>query len=308
MNRTDRLVRVLVLLTLTFVLYIICTNYDKIILKVDKLFDKVAGYEVIVPVYMKNNRNYNYETMTLTNSFEPRNIEDIKKIYYTVLNNGWDEFTFYCRSEYTNCISDIKKIADDSNYIALINNYVSPYNSYKKYNTSITGDKEIYLKIEKLYTEDDKQVIDRKIEKIFNELNVTKENVNEETIKKLHNYLIKNTIYDNNYLENENGISNKATGLLLNGLAVCSGYADTFAIMMDKLDIPNFKVSTLDHIWNVIYLEDRWYHIDVTWDDDEVNKDNYYNFFLVTTKELLEKDKKDHTFNISDYIELLNQE
>ena len=41
---------------------------------------------------------------------------------------------------------------------------------------------------------------------------------------------------------------------------------------MDILNIPNFKVSSKEHIWNVIYYNNAWYHIDVTWDDDEINK------------------------------------
>lgn len=308
MTRTERLLWILVFLTITFISYLFITNYDKLLIDINNLIDKLSGYEVVVPDYKLNERLYEYQTIELTNNFEPKNIDDIKNIYYTVLNSGWDEFTFYCKEEYKNCISDIKKVANDSNYISLINNYVNPYNSYKKYNTLITGDKEIYLKIERLYTKNEQNIIDEKIDSIFKNLNITKDNISKDKIKKLHDYLIKNITYDENYKQEDQFTdSSKATGALLSGIAICSGYADSFALMMDKLDIPNFKVSSDQHIWNVIYFDNKWYHIDVTWDDDEINENNYYNFFFVETKDLLKKDKKEHSFNLSDYLELLNQ-
>ena len=70
------------------------------------------------------------------------------------------------------------------------------------------------------------------------------------------------------------------------------------------LDIPNFRVSNIEHIWNVIKFNNEWRHIDVTWDDDEINKNNIYNFYYLTTNELIEKDNDLHTFNRDIYLEL----
>ena len=38
--------------------------------------------------------------------------------------------------------------------------------------------------------------------------------------------------------------------------------------------------------------------------DDEVNKYNQHNFYMITTDELFKKDKEEHDFNVSDYLEL----
>ena len=48
-----------------------------------------------------------------------------------------------------------------------------------------------------------------------------------------------------------------------------------------------FPYST--HMWNVIYLNNRWYHIDTTWDDSnlKVSKDRIR--FLVANDELMKK-------------------
>ena len=70
--------------------------------------------------------------LTYDYNFRPNSIEDIKDIYYTVLNNGWIDFTFYCPKSYTNCVEDVRKIANNNEYITKLNGYVSPFNSYKK--------------------------------------------------------------------------------------------------------------------------------------------------------------------------------
>ena len=31
--------------------------------------------------------------------------------------------------------------------------------------------------------------------------------------------------------------------------------------------IINYKISNDEHIWNLVYLDEKWYHLDLTWDD-----------------------------------------
>ena len=114
-----------------------------------------------------------------------------------------------------------------------------------------------------------------------------------------------NITYDDNYQKDDKiTISNKATGALKNKIALCSGYADTYAIFLEKLGIPNFKVTSENHVWNAVYIDNKWLHIDVTWDDDEINKNNNYNFYLLDTDELLKKDQTEHSFSEEYYLEL----
>ena len=123
-------------------------------------------------------------------------------------------------------------------------------------------------------------------------------------IKKIHDYIIKNTTYDDEYEQsNEITESNKATGALIHKKALCSGYSDAFALFMDKINIPNFEVTSEEHEWNAIYFNNKWYHVDTTWDDDETNKYNTSNFFLINTNELLLKDKKEHNFDKEIFLE-----
>lgn len=88
----------------------------------------------------------------------------------------------------------------------------------------------------------------------------------------VHDYLIQNCKYDYaNYLAGEvPELSHTAYGALVNGQAVCDGYAGAYLyIMRDKLGIDCRIVTSEDmaHAWNMIELDGQWYHADLTWDD-----------------------------------------
>lgn len=305
MTRTEKLLYTLVVLVVSFILFLFFQNFEKINSDIDKFITNMKEPKINIPnektVY---DRKYSFKTVHETNNFVPKNMNDLKNIYYTILNKGWDKFTFYCDKDYESCANDVKTIGNDSEYINLINNYVSPFNSYKKYNTIITNDNEVNVTIEKLYTKDEINKINEKLDTIFNDLEIH-DTISSTNIKKLHDYVIDNIKYDEEYKENNReSVSNKAYGALINGIALCSGYTDTFALMLDRLSIPNFKVTSEEHVWNVIYYNGKWTHIDATWDDDEINKNNQHNFYMITTEELLKKDKEEHNFNINDYLEL----
>ena len=307
MKRTKILSTILVILLFAIVTYYIVVNYEEISTDIATIVKKFKTKTVVIPNYTKNHRYYVFKAVNETNNFKPQNKDDIKDIYYTVLNNGWDSFTFYCPPSYEKCIDDVKEIAqsDENSYITLINNYVSPFNIYKKYNTLIIDENEINLTVEKLYTDDEIKEINKIVDDYLEKNKISSKNVTVNTIKKIHDYLIKNITYDVNYKkDNKVTDSNKATGALFKGVALCSGYSDSFAIFLDKLNVPNFRVTTEEHEWNAIYFDNKWSHIDITWDDDEINKNNNRNFFMITTKDLLKKDKKEHNFNSDLFVEL----
>ena len=308
MRRTRILLSILIILVTSMICYYVLTHYDETVKYTSRIIRKYTRKTVQIPQDTKNHRVYTYKTVSETDNFNPKNIEDIKKIYYTVLNNGWDSFTFYCDLEYEDCITDVREVADSANneFISLINNYVSPFNSYKKFNTLIIGEDEINLSVERLYTDEEIKKVDDYITTYLNKNNISKNSVTLKDIEKIHDYLINTVTYDS-YFDKEVDIdtkSNKATSALFDKVALCSGYTDAFALFLDKINVPNFKINSDEHEWNVIYFNNKWTHIDVTWDDDEINKNNNRNFFMITTKELFKKDKKDHNFNEELFLEL----
>lgn len=305
MKRTRILSTILVTLVLLLISFLIYINYDKILIVVNNIVYYSISNKIDIPGYTINQRNYEFKTVKPTSNFYPKNIDEVKDVYYTVLNNGWDSFTFYCDKDYTNCKEDVKNIANDSEYISLINNYVSPFNAYKKYNTLIIGDYEVNLTVDKLYSQTEINQVNKAIDDIIKSLKINITNPTKDDLLKFHDYLISNVKYDDDYIDNDiYSISNKANGALIEKIALCSGYTDAFGLFLDRLNIPNFKVTTSDHVWNAVYFNNKWLHVDVTWDDDEYNSRNRHNFFLIDTNKLLEKDAEEHTFKQELYLEL----
>ena len=79
------------------------------------------------------------------------------------------------------------------------------------------------------------------------------------------------------------------------------------AIFLDRYNIPNFKIISEKHIWNAVYLDGDWYHLDLTW-DDPVTSDKSdvleYNFFLITTDELEQLKTNQHVYDKTVFSEL----
>ena len=92
----------------------------------------------------------------------------------------------------------------------------------------------------------------------------------------IHDYLALHTRYDYT-LTNSN--MHNSYGALVNGIAVCHGYALAYIDLLREVDVESYFVSSsnLNHGWNVINTESGWYYSDVTWDDPRPNIGEYTN-------------------------------
>ena len=85
-------------------------------------------------------------------------------------------------------------------------------------------------------------------------------------------------------------ISYSMYGVFINKTAVCQGYALTYAYMLNKLGIENYycRSKALNHAWNIVYVNGKPYHVDITWDDLvwDVTGQVVHDNFLVSTKTL----------------------
>src|SRR5574344_474222 len=256
-------------------------------------------------------KNINYLGFQETTNFVPSNKQELINVIYTVLDNGWDTFSFYCDKSYSNYEDDLKNITDDGT-LATINNYVHPYNSYKTLNISMNNFVFITISIDKNYSSNEIQEINAKVNSIMNEI-ITKSMTNEEKIKAFHDYIVNNTVYDSDeaYLveigKTSNLSSYKANSVLINGIGLCGGYAGRMAIFLSKLGINNFKVSTDKHVWNVLLTSEGWKHIDTTWDDTVMSDGSnsiIYDYYMITTTRLKQLDASKHNFDPNFYPEL----
>ena len=295
-------------------------------LKMDKITDFFVPFiEQDTKVLATNSNNYkkniDYLFVQNTNNFGPLSKQDIKNVFFTIVNNGWKTFTYYCPKEYTDCLKDSETISQDKDLLTHINNFVHPYNGFSNMQTIIKESGQVIVNVTYFYNEDHINAINKKVDELYKEL-INDTMSDREKIKTIHDYIINNTKYD--VTRNENGESiyqsYLAYGLLFEGYATCNGYTDTMALFLDKMNIPNFKVAmTPDdptkegHVWNAVYVDNNWYHLDLTWDDpvSEDGKDYLQDtYFLIDTNQLKEidnsGDKKitDHNFKPDIYLEL----
>lgn len=120
-----------------------------------------------------------------------------------------------------------------------------------------------------------------------------------EKIKYIHDYIIENTVYDNEgaerILSNETGcLCSSAYGCLIEGRAVCQGYADAFKMIMDRMKIECGVISGITergkHAWNYVKADGEYYWIDLTWDDSvtETGENTVrYDYFLLNDENFM---------------------
>lgn len=259
------------------------------------------------------NRNYDWFYVDETDDFFPNSKQDILNIFYTALNGGWDELTFYCDQSYVDCIDDVEEITDDNYLLSGINNYVSAYNSYSKIYININSLGRINIQITKIYTDEMISTLNNKINEIYNSI-INESMSTEDKIKKIHDYIINNAVYDqerarevkNGSALNSYHVSNTAYGALINGLAICGGYTDAMALFLDKMGLQNYKIASDTHIWNYVLIDGVWKHLDLTWDDPVTSSGENrleHNFFLISTSELELLDTTQHIYDKTVYIE-----
>lgn len=104
----------------------------------------------------------------------------------------------------------------------------------------------------------------------------------EQKAKVAHDYIVKKVKYDDNYLTNpENPFHQSAYSVFCDDHSVCAGYTKAFEMLMNGAGIDTIALLSTDHAWNMIKINDSWYHMDCTWDDMDgySGYEMIYNFF-----------------------------
>lgn len=127
-----------------------------------------------------------------------------------------------------------------------------------------------------------------------------------EKVQAIHDYIINNARYDKeNY---DSGIipteSYTDYGILINGKAVCEGYAKAMFRLINSAGVKCLYVTGtaggVGHAWNMVQLGENYYHVDATWDDPVTNTGEdvlRHDYFNVTDDVML----KDHLWDRSSY-------
>lgn len=91
----------------------------------------------------------------------------------------------------------------------------------------------------------------------------------------VHDMLIRSIDYVKSAEMNQSAYS-----ALVGGRTVCAGYARAFQYLLQQLQIPCYYCTGFageDHAWNIVKLGDGFYNVDVTWDDNDAGKCEYFN-------------------------------
>lgn len=318
MDMKQNIFRIIILIICLIFLSILLLNIDKITNNITKLYLK--QHDIVIPETDDYYLGRNFSYLKTPESYTPYSYKDLINIFYSIIDHGWTEFTFYCPDEYDSCLEDAKAISKDKDLLTHINNFVHPFHSADNMITTLRTNGEVYIVVEYLYSKEDITVINNEVDRLYKSI-VTTKMTTDEKILAIHDYIINNTKYDiiKSSSKTSTHHSNIAYGPLFEGYATCNGYTDLMTLFLYKLNIPNYKVAkTPDntigfegHVWNAVYLNNNWLHLDLTW-DDPVSKDgkNYlqHNYYLITTEELngLDEPQKiiDHQFPKNIYIEL----
>ncbi len=285
--------------------------------KIEKFEKGTTGNKTLYAKWQEGSltRNYDYEFYNYEFDDKLTSLDDIKNTLFNIMNLGYEEYTVYC--EYDNlqdCFDDYNKVVKDVDLMKSISDYINPYYNFQTFSASRWSSGKFELHITYSYSDDYqgvsnyKETINNKIDEIISKYNITNLS-DEEKISVFHDYIVNNTVYDIVASETdpeENKSSFTAYGVLINGSAVCQGYADAMAIFLDRFGIPNLKVSSATHTWNLIYINGKWLHLDATWDDPVTSNGSQillHDYYLVTTSELFNLDTSAHTFNQNLYLE-----
>lgn len=132
---------------------------------------------------------------------------------------------------------------------------------------------------------------------------------NYEKVKTIHDYLLSNYSYDFTY-------NSKPTySFLSSNKFNCENMSAFFYLLLKDADFetrivlkgPSSEISQAynneekkeAHAWNMVLLDGKWYHIDVTWDSNQNFK---YDYFLKSSQNF----KKDHFWDENNYPQVLS--
>ena len=255
-------------------------------------------------------RNNSFSYVQLTEDFSPRSRQDLMNIYYTGINSGAESFTFWCPRDYYDCIAEVSLLANDQITLSHINNFVHPFNSFNNIETEFDSLGRVTIRVHRTYSDDEIKRINAEVERIEEYLFTEYGLEIRDKILLVHDYIINNTRYDTNRSDYDiiDYPSERATGVFFYGMALCGGYTDAMALFLERMDVLHFKVASENHIWNAVYLDGNWYHLDLTWNDpvtDDGTDLLLHTFFLIDTYTLFSLDTDQHNFDQLVYVEVV---
>lgn len=146
------------------------------------------------------------------------------------------------------------------------------------------------------YTKQEVSEIDKKVQNVLAKMISRVQGTTDyEKEKSVHDLLIENVLYDMSALQNlhkHSPRSNSILGVLFYKTAVCEGIAKVTKMLLNLLDIKCIVATGMAggelHAWNIVKIDGKPYHLDVTWDINLSDKKSFrYDYFNLMDKDIL---------------------
>lgn len=137
-----------------------------------------------------------------------------------------------------------------------------------------------------------KTVFNKNTEKLMSSINDSMSDV--EKLLALHDALACHMTYSKDTSGKYKMSVYTAYGSIAEGNGVCQAYTLGYSYLAKLAGIDDIHVvSNKYHSWNMVKLDEQWYHIDVTFDDPLKDTQGrvLHKYFLISDKKLLENDK-----------------
>lgn len=184
---------------------------------------------------------------------------------------------------------------------------VNPEVRLVRFDLEVSNNYYVYQKIVngvEIENNTDAEVLALKVQQIINECHASNDY---EKVVFYHDYIVTHTKYG--FLDGEEELlPYTAAGALLHGTAVCNGYAEAMELLLLCSGVDTYMaVGSTDegsHAWNIVNIDDNWYHVDATWDDPvpDMGADSIHVYLNVNDAVM----EKTHTWNRNAYPECTN--
>lgn len=172
-------------------------------------------------------------------------------------------------SEFVNVIRDSKHVIALSNAAAIRDYSTNLFDndsllfSIKSWYYKLYEDrKEIsYVNIQYADNAEQMNFVTGKLDKILKQLGINSETPTLEKIQLIHDWICDNIKYSK-----DDSLGNSVYQALITHETKCMGYSLLFYMLARSSGLDVHIVTSVDHAWNMIKLDDKWYSIDTTSD------------------------------------------
>ena len=173
-------------------------------------------------------------------------------------------------------------------YCNVINDHPDLFYVSSSYSTSIYSISKNVASVTPSYTLSQNEIADAKIvfnngvDKALSLIDNSMDDMQKALV--LHDYICDKAVY-----ERPGEIAHSAYGFFKDGKIVCSGYSLTYSYLLNKVGVQcEFESSSpMQHAWNLVKINNNWYHADLTYDDigcynqnENIRGAMMHNFFL----------------------------